>query len=161
MSVSQKVWPSYQPGQPCRDRSRSQRVPRRTGEEGEADRRLELRVVADHGSYWHAEVIEVLALTRDQALPALVTGLRERSLDLVAHRRKGAPARPAVGQGLDHPEPLAGLEVRRDRDPAEILAAQDVCRRLGWRIDQVVHRRRHEQVARRRPVRQRHPQLVV
>ena len=69
-------------------------------EEAEADRLLQLAVAVDLDVRPVPEVVQVLALARHQPVPARVPRRRERGVDLVAHRRQRALARPAVGEEL-------------------------------------------------------------
>ena len=97
--------------------------------EREAHRLLELGVAFELDVGALPEVVQVFALGGEQPLPAGVARLGQRRGDLVAQRRRRAPARPPVGQELDHPQPLARLHVGRDRHAPEVLAA--LGRRLG------------------------------
>ena len=115
--------------------------------EREAHRLLELGVAFQLDVGALPEVVQVAALVGEQSLPAGVPRLGQRRGDLIAQRRRRAPARPSVGDELDHAQPLARLDVGHDRHAPEVLAA--LRRRLGpgRALDDVIHAGRHPQRA--------------
>ena len=82
-------------------------------EEREAHRLLQLGVALELDVGALPEVVEVVALVGDQAVPAGVARLGQRGGDLVAQRRQRALARPAVGEQLDHRSRWPGSQRRR------------------------------------------------
>ena len=97
-------------------------------EQPEPDGLLDLRVALDLHVRGVPELVEVLPLLPAQAVPAGELRGRQRAADLVAERRQGAPAGPAVGEQLDHRELLAGLQDAGDR------GAGPVAVRLGAHV---------------------------
>ena len=130
-------------------------------EEPETDGLLKLRVPVELDVRRRPEVVEILTLAGQEALPAGVLGLRDSGDHLVANGRQRALARPAVGKELDDRQPFADGEIGGDRHPAEIRFA------LGERdspcraIDGVVHRGRHQQLAAPRRVSEHDSQVAV
>ncbi len=116
-------------------------------EEGEPHGLLQLCVALELYVGASPEVVEVGALGSEKVVPAGVTRSRQGRLDLAFHRRERTPARPAVGQELDQPQDLSGLELGGDSDPSAVGTALPAG--LGFRrpIDDVVHARGHEQTA--------------
>lgn len=82
--------------------------------------------------------------------------------DLIPQRRRAALARPAVGEELDHAQSLARLDVRGDRDAAEVV---ELFGRTGVgagrALDDVIHASRHPQPTRSGGVHQHDPRAKV
>jgi len=116
-------------------------------EQREPQRVLQFHVSVDFDVRAIPELVEVGALPGDETVPSCVPRLRERSYDFVAERRVRAPARPGVREELHHLQALAGLEIGSDRHAAEVTVA--LGRGVGpwWPVDQVIHPRRHPQLA--------------
>ena len=86
----------------------------------------------------------------------------QRRVDLVAHRRQRAPARPAVGEELGHASsPRRGASSALNEHAREVAARRPapVTMPVGP-VDHVVHRRRHPQPAVARPVHEHRAQVV-
>src|SRR5215217_6418004 len=130
-------------------------------EECEADRLLELGVSLKLHVGAIPEVLEVVTLGAYESLPAASACCGEGRLDLVAHRRHGALARPAVPQELHQPKALPRLELRGNRNPSEVLGTLSA-RLCAWRpFDNMVHTRGHPQSALLRGVHEHDPGVVV
>ena len=106
---------------------------------------LEVALQLDVGRF--PELVQVGALPAQQAVPARVTGSSECSDDLVAESWLRAPARPPVSDELDHPEHRPFGEFGGHREAADVRPAFH--RRLGAvrTLDDVVHARRHAEIA--------------
>ena len=129
-------------------------------EEREADGLLEREVAVELDVRPVPEVVEVLALRLAQAVPAGPPRGRERRLGLVAQRRQRALARPAVGQQLDDAQRLPGLQLRADRHAREVGLALGRGVDVVRAVEDVVHPRRHPQLALLGAVDQRRAQVV-
>ena len=116
-------------------------------EEAEADRLLHLGVALDDHVGVVPELVEVFALLLQQALPAVQPGTGERAADLVTHGRQGAVAGPAVRGQLHHAQLLTGLQLAGHRRPQPVRVSLGGDGVLARRLDQVLHRRGHAQVA--------------
>ncbi len=127
---------------PLAARPRLQRV-----KEREPDRLLQLGVAVEADVGAPPEVVQVAPLIGQQTVPAGVRGLCERGRDLVADGGHRALARPAVGEELDDPQPLAGRQLRADREPGEIGLGLDVRAEVAGPVERVDHARRHPQFA--------------
>jgi len=114
-------------------------------EEREANRLLELVVAVELDVGALPVVVEELALTLYQSVPTCVACCSERSTDLVAHGGARPLARPAIREELDDPQPLFLREIRRNRDPTDVLTALRHRRRTLGPLDEVVYRRRHSE----------------
>lgn len=121
-------------------------------EEAEAHRLLHLRVTLDLDVGVVPERVEVVALRLDQALPAVQPGAGQRGADLVAHRGQRTVAGPAVRGQLDDAQLLPRLELagHRGTQPVRVPLGGDGV--LARRLDEVLHRRGHPQVAGLGPV---------
>jgi hypothetical protein len=128
-------------------RARLERV-----EEAEPDRLLELHVAVELDVGVRPELVEVLPLTRQQAVPTRMPCLCERADHLVAERRERALTRPAVGQELDDAQPLSRREGRRDRHPADLGPALRCGFGVLRPVHEMFHAGPHSQLARPRRV---------
>ena len=108
-------------------------------EDGEAGRLLERGVAVELDVRAPPEVVEVLALRGEQPVPARAQRRGQRRVDLVAHRRQRAPARPAVGEELHDPQPLALVQRGRDRHAREVRLALGAGDDALRPVDEVVH----------------------
>ena len=126
-------------------------------EEREPHGLLELPVAVDLDVGVRPEVVEEVALALQQRFPAGALGGRDGGVDLVAHRRQRALARPAVGEELREPQDVVRAEFGRQPHAPEIgrgLGAGDQPVDL---LDHVVHPGRHPQPGLARAVHEHDP----
>jgi hypothetical protein len=116
-------------------------------EEGEADGLLDLLVAVDLDVGAGPEVVEVVPLFVEEALPAAVRGRRQRRLHLVAHRGPGAGAGPAVGDEFLDAQSLSGFQDGGDRQPGDVHVALAAGRGPVGAVDDMVGGHGHPEAA--------------
>ena len=116
-------------------------------DEREGHRLLQLDVSLELDVGAAPELVEVRALVALQSVPTRVPRGGQSGHDLVAQRRLGAPARPAVREELDDAEPLSRRELGRDGEAADVRPALRGRLEPVRPLDDVVHARRHADLA--------------
>ena len=101
------------------------------------------------------ETAQIGAVFGDHPFPARVNGDGQCGRDLIGDRWLRANRGPAVGDELDQPQPLTGLERRGDRDTTQIAEALTRHPHRRWRVEVMLHRRSEPQTADRGAVQQR------
>jgi hypothetical protein len=116
-------------------------------EQGKANRLLELGVAVQLHVGAMPEVIEISSLIGQEPVPSPKVRRGEGGGDLVPQGRHRALPRPAVGQELDDPQPVARFEVGGDGEACQVRLAHHTRLGDGWPLDDVVHPRPHAQLA--------------
>ena len=116
-------------------------------EEPEPHGQLKLGVAVDLDVRAAPEIVEVGALSVDEALPPGVPCLSQRPHDLVAERRVRTPRGPGIGDELDDAQTLPGRKVGCDRHTCVIPEALHRGVRPGRPVDDVIHSRRQPELA--------------
>ena len=125
-------------------------------EEREAHGLLQRRVALDLDVRGRPEVVEVLALGAADLVPAGHLRLGERGSRLRAQRGERADARPRVGEQLDDPQLLAGLQLDRRRHAPDVVGRVDLHVDPVGPVEDVIHGGHHAQTALPRRVREQH-----
>ena len=137
----------------------------RSGLEGVEQRKanslLELRVAVELDVGAIPEVVEILTLQGDEAVPTGVARLRERRDDEIANGRKRSLARPAVGDELDDPYSLPDTDVGGNRHSTHFRRALGARDRSFGAFDDVIHSCRDAQSTALRRVNEHDSRVVV
>ena len=130
-------------------------------EQREPDRLLERGIPVELDVGAGPDGVQVVALLRQQTLPAGAHGRGECRIDLITQRVQRPLAGPAVGQHLHHAEPLSRLQTSAHGDPGQVGLAVRGGHRFRRSVHDVVHAGRHPQPAGLRAVHQVGLQLGV
>ena len=116
-------------------------------EQREPHRLLDLGVPVDLYVGPVPERVEVGPLPGQQPVPSGLGGPGQRRVGLITHRGQRPGSRPAVGDELDQPQPLPGLQRRGHRHPPQVFEALRGHGGVGRPVDDVVHHRGDPQAA--------------
>jgi len=105
----------------------------------EAHRLLDLGVPVELHVGAGPERVQVGPLRGQQPVPAGLPGPGKRGVGLIADRGQRPGPRPAVGDELDQPQPLAGLERRHHRRPGQVRETFGQHLGTGRPVDDMVH----------------------